>query len=131
MAVGDSWLEVLDVSDPANLVSVGRYGPVERPWVRGIATSGNYDYLAAGYAGVHILRIDAPPEEVRLSAGFAGNELRLKWPGNAADYVLESTPSLSMPQWQVVSNTPQLQDNSYVVSLSVDGAAQFFRLRRP
>jgi hypothetical protein len=90
-------LQVLDLSDPSNPTLVGEFNTPGT--ALGVTVSGNDAYVADGEWGLQILRIE--PEEPRLAAELVGNELRLTWPAFAEDYVIESTPGLILPDWQV------------------------------
>ena len=52
----------------------------------------------------------------------------LRWPANAANYRLESSPTMSAPRWSPVPVTPTLVGNEYQVALPATGPSQFFRL---
>ncbi len=66
------------------------------------------------------------PEAVPvLSATFADGKLTLTWPAAATGYTLESTPSLSQPQW---TSVPGVANNQ--VELNTGSGMQFFRLRK-
>ena len=59
-----------------------------------------------------------------------GPDLVLKWPASATNYVLESTLSLSAPNWATVTNSPSLRDGQRQLRLDLLSAGQFYRLRR-
>jgi len=61
----------------------------------------------------------------KLAIVRTGNGIRLGWPANAAGYRLESTTSLSSPDWQEVSSVANTAD------VVVDGQPRFFRLVNP
>lgn len=68
-----------------------------------------------------------------IAAGSAGTTT-LSWPGAAAFFGLEKTVSLSLPvQWQPV--TGGIADSggvkSFVITNSLGGSQQFFRLKKP
>mgnify|MGYP002641196654 CR=1 FL=1 len=58
------YLEIIDISDPANLVELGRIGTPSS--ARGIAVSGSYVYVANGVDGLRIIDVSIPssPQEV-------------------------------------------------------------------
>jgi hypothetical protein len=119
--------QVIDVNSPTNPVFVAGYntsGPA-----LGVTAADNYAFVADGYDGLKILWVGAP-QDVRLTAQRVANQILLGWPVSASGYVLESALSLSLPQWQSVNGTPQVQSNSYVLNLPATNAASFFRLRR-
>lgn len=55
----------------------------------------------------------------------SGNHLTISWDGSTTGYNLESTGSLSNPNWQPV---PGVVDNSVVVDTSTGTA--FYRLKK-
>jgi hypothetical protein len=71
-----------------------------------------------------------PVLSMRLDARFDG-QLTITWSGDALDYILESTPSLSDPGWQSAGEQ-QLQDiGQVIVPLESTLERRFFRLRAP
>jgi hypothetical protein len=70
-------------------------------------------------------------EPLLLSVVSAGTDLVIKWPVEAAGYVLESTGSLEPPvAWaQVTSPAPVIVDGQKVVTMPMSGGGKFFRLR--
>src|SRR6185436_235629 len=70
-------------------------------------------------------------EGPRLSiAPVADGKVRLAWTNSATGFVLEQTPELlSNTIWSAVPKPPTAEDGEFRVSLSLDGASQFFRLR--
>lgn len=65
----------------------------------------------------------------RLQITANGGVTQLTWPGNAAGYVVESTPSLSAPAWQTVTNAPAILNDNYVLTNNWNDQTRFFRLR--
>jgi hypothetical protein len=55
--------------------------------------------------------------------------IALSWPSSAAGYVLQSTTSLSSPDWEAVTNVPVITADSYMLTNSYPAEATFFRLR--
>jgi hypothetical protein len=55
--------------------------------------------------------------------------IALSWPSSAAGYVVESTTSLSSPDWEAVTNVPAITADSYLLTNSYPATATFFRLR--
>lgn len=75
-----------------------------------------------------VYRIITP---ILLSLFQAGNELVLSWPTNAVGYKLESTLDLnSSIDWIVSTNLPVVLGAEYVVTNSIQGVAQFYRLKQ-
>jgi hypothetical protein len=71
------------------------------------------------------------PAEVKLAIGLVDDELVLHWPTSAAGYILESTSSLSLPNWEAIADLPEVENGFYRLTLPAEGPARFFRLRRP
>jgi Subtilase family len=68
----------------------------------------------------------------RLTAAKSGINIALSWPIYPAEFVLESTPSLSAASWNTNSiPSPVVTNNQNYVLLNTTNATQFFRLRMP
>ena len=78
--------QVIDISNPASPVRAGG----DNTGVVGLAASGDYVYAASGDLGLQILCINCP----RLSAEPLGNQVLLKWPASATNYLLETASKL-------------------------------------
>lgn len=65
-----------------------------------------------------------------LAATWSGNQMILRWPtNNAAGLFLQATAQLGPgAAWSAVSPLPTLVGNQWVVTNSVSGSSQFFRL---
>jgi hypothetical protein len=128
LANGSSGFTVVDIRDPANPFIAGTY---ETPGsAESIAASGNYAYVADGSWGLQVFRIDPIPR-YRLTAQRLGNDLLLKWPQAAGNYVLQSASNPTAPQWLAVTGTPQLQNGFYQLNVPINARSTFFRLRGP
>jgi len=53
------------------------------------------------------------------------------WATNFADHVLESAPQLPASDWSTVTNVPLTVGDQLSVTLSMDAAGRFYRLRKP
>jgi hypothetical protein len=125
------YLNILDVSDPANPQRLLEWRcPFDNGDHGDLQVAGNLIYLSNPEWGIQTLRIDGLPVEARLSASIADNELVLKWPLNATNYVLESSANSAGPSWEPVTGDPQEMAGGYELTVPVDGAAHFFRLRK-
>jgi pimeloyl-ACP methyl ester carboxylesterase len=69
----------------------------------------------------------APP---MLAAEKADRNIILSWSAMVTGYALESTTSLTSPDWAPVTNAPALSGLRQYVTNSVVGQGQFYRLRR-
>jgi formylglycine-generating enzyme required for sulfatase activity len=64
-----------------------------------------------------------------LGLSRSGTNLLLSWPTNASNYVLQFTPGLSAPGWQILSNvSPVTTNGQLTVTLSHSATAAFYRL---
>lgn len=89
--------------------------------------------VADATMGQAFFRLTAPkPETPRLSFSQTGSTLYLRWPAQAAHYVLESTPTLtpSVP-WKLLSNPIALVNEQQQVLITEPQGNQFFRLLKP
>jgi hypothetical protein len=71
-----------------------------------------------------------PPPEVPLRVSRLAAGVQLAWPEAAADFVLESTPRLTNPDWQVVNLPPTVSDGRRTVIVPISQSEQYFRLRK-
>jgi hypothetical protein len=83
------------------------------------------ELTASGYVD------DSKP--VSLTARFDEGLIELSWPVAALGYRLYSAPAVpvALPQWTPVAVTPVVRADRYVVTLPLDGPAQFYRLGNP
>lgn len=94
----------------------------------GIFTSGNWTFRQATGD------LTLGPETVGtvwLAAELAGDQIQLSWPAEAVEYILETTPDLSMPGWQAVEGTPEEQDGLFRLLVPMDEPRAFYRLHSP
>jgi len=68
--------------------------------------------------------LSPPTRTPRLAVERSGSNLRLSWDGDAANQVLESSPSLVKPAW-----TPVTDGSAGSITLPNSAATLFFRLR--
>jgi hypothetical protein len=120
--------QAFDVSNPANLIKVAGYDTPGQ--AISVAALGNYALVADGSQGLQILWV-GPPQPVRLTAQRSGGQVRLSWPVSADGFLLQSAASLMAPQWQVMPVTPQVQGESYTLTVPASGTSSFFRLWHP
>lgn len=75
--------------------------------------------LSAYRAGAQTLRVDS----------LSGQQLRISWPQSAAGFVLEQADSL-LPTavWSRVSQVPQVNGDTAVVTITVTGSSRYYRL---
>ena len=76
-----------------------------------------------------LLPVLASAAGYKLAIAPAGNQVVISWPVAATNYVLQSTPSLSSPIWQVVTNpSAVLVNNTNTVTYTDNSLTRFFRL---
>jgi aryl-phospho-beta-D-glucosidase BglC (GH1 family) len=67
-----------------------------------------------------------------LAAIFSDNNLALSWPASAPGFSLYATANLAPPIiWSPVTNQALIQADKLVVTVPLNGAGQFYRLRMP
>jgi len=89
------------------------------------STDWEVDHLQFGYASESVLRPTLqiefiPPETVLL-----------RWPTNAAGYLLQQTDELPGLSWTSVLETPTLVDTNNQVAQALTAGRRYFRLMRP
>jgi hypothetical protein len=73
--------------------------------------------------------VQAPPPPT-LAIKRSSQIAILRWPTNAVDFVLESTGALTASnRWAAVTNAPTISGTESVVTNSLSGTNQIFRLR--
>jgi hypothetical protein len=66
-----------------------------------------------------------------LSLTLNGATCALTWPQRCAAYVVEQKSSLDPAEnWATVTNTPAVSGNSFAVTVPLDSAGRFFRLKQ-
>jgi hypothetical protein len=73
-----------------------------------------------------VIALPTAPAEARITYQRIGNNLILTWPASAADYTLQSTPSLTNPNWQPVAGV-----SGTCVTVTISGGNRFYRLFKP
>jgi len=80
-------------------------------------------------SGTITIAAEAPPPPSLALTATAGT-LQLRWP-ETPGFSLEETTDLTIGSWSAVTNTPTLNENINSLTLSMEGPARFFRLRKP
>ncbi len=91
------------------------------------AGDSNYDPAADADQSFVVLSAAAPSLLVSLST----KEIVFTWPASAAGFVLESTTTLSTPDWLPAAAAPMVVGDQNVVINPVTGSTRFYRLRKP
>jgi hypothetical protein len=71
-----------------------------------------------------------PPPRVSLTIARDANVVHISWPTNAVGFGLETTVALGSPNWQAVTQSPEVQADRYSVTIPVDLSSHFYRLRQ-
>ena len=74
---------------------------------------------------IRFYSLTQPRLEISMTGGFTS----LTWPSTAGGYVVEATPTLSSPAWEIVSNVPVISGDHYVLTNNWAAQSRFFRLR--
>ncbi len=90
------------------------------------ATAGSATQTLAGVITVQA----GPVADVPLTLTRSGGLVTIAWPDTATGYSLESTPSLAVPAWQPVNETPQAGGGQFTVTVPTTQTEQYFRLRK-
>ncbi|MBI4323770.1 MAG: hypothetical protein HY674_00740, partial [Chloroflexi bacterium] len=117
LAKGESGLEVLDISNPANPQSIGAYDTV---YAEGLAIRDNQVFVADGYAGLKIFEVKILyPHTVSSSAGPNG---RIKPSGSATVFTGDTLTFSALPdsgyivdQWLVDGSPVQVGGRNFVL----------------
>lgn len=121
----------------------------DHPGVINGAVGVNWDnrifYGAVSEIPIKTIRLSNPPndgdgiviDDVQFSAAVTlrvsrvGSEVHIRWPASISNGQLESAPSLitSPSSWQLVTNSPVLSANDWLVTKSAAASNEFFRLK--
>jgi hypothetical protein len=74
-----------------------------------------------------VLDGDEPPPMLQIA--LQGGDTVIRWPYNAAGFVLESTTNLPLAPWTAVSDPVEITANQNVLTNAVTASARFYRLR--
>lgn len=100
---------------------------------RYLAVNEGSNYSVAGTLWIDQLALagDSLEEAVlpALSIRHSGGQLEISWPAGAGELQLESTSSLSNPEWRHPSESPVLLNDLLQVVVPVSEAQRFFRLK--
>lgn len=90
------------------------------------------DYWAGGHLWyLMVSNITLVPVPWLDIAHVGSASVQIAWATNFADYVLESTTSLSAPGWGTVTNAPIIAGERVSVTVDVDVSNRSYRLRKP
>jgi hypothetical protein len=101
---------------------------------RAFTTAGNFMVRArlTDSAGAQTISTPVPLRIIAPTLGFGrnGGLVQLKWPSAAAGFALQSADDVASTNWSPEAATPILSGGNWVVTVTNEHAARFFRLRR-
>ena len=93
---------------------------------------GQPDLAVANDGGIRVLLSACVSPDVPVAIVRGATTVTLSWPSPSTGFVLESTLSLSPPNWQLVGDTPTANNNRLEVALTLDQQRErYFRLHKP
>jgi hypothetical protein len=78
--------------------------------------------------GVYVAKISSSR---RLRIGLSGASVMVSWPASATGFVLESSTSLSPPNWQPAPESAVTNNGLLEVLVPVNPGSRYFRLHKP
>jgi len=100
-----------------------------------VGTDGNL-YGTTGTRGSrgngNVFRIIMPGSipTLKRESSTTSSQLILSWPTNYSNFTLQSSTSLSPPNWVDLTNPPAISGGQFFVTNPISSGAQFFRLRK-
>jgi hypothetical protein len=82
----------------------------------------------SGPGDIGAYEFNATDSAAALSIRLQGSQVVFGWPTNSAGFTLQSTPALSPATWSVLTNTPAVSGNQFVITNSVSASNRFYRL---
>jgi hypothetical protein len=117
-------LHIYDVSDLTNPAEVGS---VNVGFVRSIAISGNYVYLANDTSGLRIFR-----QVPQLGISLTGtNTVLLSWPATPVAFAPQQCATLGSTNWVTLSDAPTTMGATCQLSIPTPASTTFYRLTSP
>jgi hypothetical protein len=92
------------------------------------AGTANFGGAILSGGGVYVAKISSSP---RLKIGLSGASVLVSWPASAMGFGLESTTSLSPPNWQPARESAVTNGTQIVVTAAINGVSRYFRLHQP
>jgi len=80
--------------------------------------------------GVVSLLNTCVPTQVSLAIVRSGASVTVSWPAPSSGFLLESTQSLSTPDWQLVGEAPTNNNGRWEVTVSIGPEGRYFRLHK-
>lgn len=91
-----------------------------------IITDGHQGYSRA----VVSITVNGPPPPT-LTITLSGSDAIFTWPSTYQNFLLQSTDSISSPNWVDVDFEPTLDGDNYTLTLDASSGMSFFRLTKP
>ena len=115
-----------NVPSSTDLIDVSAFAGQDIELLFGL-TGGTSTNCEAAIDGIRFVTMPTP----KVGVVASGPNVAVKWPAAASGWVLESTDSLTAPNWQPVPMTGVVVDQGVAtVEQAVSGPTTFFRLRR-
>jgi hypothetical protein len=112
-----------------NLMLIKAWPAVAAPMVRWFSFyDAQEQKMVFGKTNLEIVLLTTPGPLLSIQA--AGNAFAISWAAETAGFALEATASLTTPNWQAVNQVPTTNGSSQSVTVTRNGEAQFFRLRK-
>jgi len=73
----------------------------------------------------------APSPRPTLTLSLSGPNPLVMWPTSATDFILESTSTLSPPNWTLVTTPPVVVGDQNTVTINVTTGNGYYRLKNP
>ncbi|NBV21840.1 MAG: hypothetical protein EBS05_07955 [Proteobacteria bacterium] len=107
--------------------------PVIAGYFSGASSLGRLTATSAGAEDVFVAHFNAFAGATTPTLGFlpGSGRLRLSWPLGSSSYVLQTTTNLLSPTWTDVLGELGVETNDFAMTNGINGAKQFFRLRKP
>jgi hypothetical protein len=96
----------------------------------GVQINGNYGTNGTFWSDMYSVTADLAPASPALQVSYSGGSVQLAWPTNVTGYVLESTPTLTSPNWQNPPEPVGQTNGQNVVSVPASETSRFFRLKK-
>ena len=105
-----------------------KYSPPSGSFVAAFASAPGVTYLASlQVTSSHV----APTSPPTLGIATQANTVVLTWPVSAAGYGLQSTATLSPPNWEAAGPAPTVEGDLNKVVVTPEGVARLYRLSKP
>jgi hypothetical protein len=83
------------------------------------------------YGSVSVLLNTCVSTSAAVAIRRTSSTVIVSWLAPATGFVIESTASLIMPNWQRAAETPTTNNGRLEVAVSINQAERYFRLRKP